>query len=275
MANEVVKTDNKGGTVINSGKNIKAMLVDPNSSWAKELAKVLPSPKEVARFMACAMNQLANPKTGKALAICTQTSFYNCIIQSARSGILPDGVNAYLIPYKDICQLQYSYRGLCDMAIREGIATHFASDIVRSEDVFVWRNGELAEHSPSGWTDKERGEIVGVWVRAYLPTGVHTDMRMSKDEVDKVRAKSQNPNGVWKEWYEEMMKKTCLKRLFKTMQNTPKLSEAIATDNENYNLNNPKGKREAKNQIEGLVDEEQEPKEPEKIDSKSPLDDEK
>lgn len=239
MANEVVKKEDGGGAVIKKEKTIQSMLASPDTVWGKELLKVLPSAKDVARFMACAMNQLADPKVGAKLARCSLPSFYNAIMKSARSGILPDGVNAYLIPYGTDCTLQYSYRGLCDMAIREKIATRFASDVVRKNDLFVWRNGELVDHTPAGWDNEERGDIVGVWVRAYLPNGDHSDMRMSKADVEKIRAKSQNPNGVWKEWYEEMMKKSCLKRLFKTMQNTPNLMEAIAEDNKEYNLDAP------------------------------------
>lgn len=235
MANEVVEKKD-GGAVVKKEKTIQGMLANSETAWGKELLKVLPSAKDVARFMACAMNQLADPKVGAKLAKCTLPSFYNAIMKSARSGILPDGVNAYLIPYGTECTLQYSFRGLCDMSIREGIATRFSSDIVRKNDTFVWQNGELVEHTPAGWDDDERGEIVGVWVRAYLPNGEHTDMRMSKKDVEKIRSKSQNPNGVWREWYEEMMKKSCLKRLFKTMQNTPSLSEALAEDNKEFVL---------------------------------------
>lgn len=235
MANEVVKKED-GGAVIKKEKTIQGMLANPETAWGKELLKVLPSAKDVARFMACAMSQLADPKVGAKLAKCTLPSFYNAIMKSARSGILPDGVNSFLIPYGTECTLQYSFRGLCDMSIREGIATRFSSDIVRKNDTFVWQNGELVEHTPAGWDDDERGEIVGVWVRAYLPSGEHTDMRMSKKDIEKIRSKSQNPNGVWREWYEEMMKKSCLKRLFKTMQNTPNLAEAIAEDNKEFVL---------------------------------------
>ena len=235
MANEVVEKKD-GGALIKKEKTIQGMLANPDTAWGKALMKVLPNEKEVARFMACAMSQLADPKVGAKLARCTLPSFYNAIMKSARSGILPDGVNAYLIPYGTDCTLQYSYRGLCDMAIREKIATRFASDVVRKNDLFVWRNGELVDHTPAGWDDDERGEIVGVWVRAYLPNGDHSDMRMSKGDIEKIRSKSQNPNGVWREWYEEMMKKSCLKRLFKTMQNTPNLAEAIAEDNKEFVL---------------------------------------
>lgn len=242
MANEVVKKD-QGAVVATPQKTIKGMLANADTAWGKELAKVLPSAKEVARFMSCALDQLADPKVGAKLAQCTLPSFYNAIKKSARSGILPDGVNAYLIPYGRECTLQFSFRGLCDMAIREGIALKFDSDVVRENDVFRWSNGQLVEHTIVDWDEESRGEIVGVWVRAYLPDvdgkynpDLHVDERMSKAQVEKIRSKSQNPNGVWGEWYEEMMKKSCVKRMFKRMRNTPALAEAISEDNKEFNL---------------------------------------
>lgn len=240
MANEVVKNETPTPA---PQKTIKGMLASPDSAWGRELAKVLPSPREVARFMSCALDQLADPKVGAKLARCTLPSFYNAIKKSARSGILPDGVNAYLIPYGTECTLQFSFKGLCDMAIREGIAIKFDADVVRANDVFKWSNGQLVEHTVLSWDDDSRGEIVGVWVRAYLPNtdgsynpDLHVDERMSKAQVEKVRSKSQNPNGTWAEWYEEMMKKVCLKRMFKRMRNTPNMSEAIDEDNKEFGL---------------------------------------
>ena len=227
------------GAVVNwKSQSIAGMLSREGSPWKRELAKVLPNETEVARFMAVALLQLSDPKVGGKLARCTKESFYNSIMSSARSGILPDGTNGYLIPYGTTCTLQFSYRGLCDMAIRNGIATHFASDIVRRNDVFVWRNGCLVEHTVEGWDDEERGEVVGVWCRAFLPDGQTQDMRMSKKDIEKVRSKAQSDN-VWSEWWEEMAKKACLKRLFKTMRNTPQLAEAIKADNELYDLSKP------------------------------------
>lgn len=246
MSNEVVKKEEKSGSVVAKSKTISGMLTNAESAWAKELTKVLPSAKDVARFMSCALTQLADPKVGAKLARCTLPSFYNAIMKSARCNIMPDGVNAYLIPYGTECTLQFSYRGLCDMSIRERIATRFVADIVRANDVFIWRNGELVEHSPAGWDEEERGDIVGVWVRAYLPDGTYKDERMSKAQVEQIRRKSQNPNGVWKEWYEEMMKKSCLKRLFKTMQNSPTLQEAISEDNKEFNISGKEFDRSAR-----------------------------
>ena len=272
MGNEVAKVGADGGAVVKSAKkDIKSMLMSPETAWGKELCKVLPDASQVGRFMACALGQLADPKVGKKLAACTPTSFYNCIMKSARCGIVPDGANAYLIPYGQECTLQFSYRGLCDFAIREGVAKKFTSDIVRRNDIFKWSNGELVEHTINDWDEESRGEIVGVWVRATLPDGDHQDMRLSKSDIEKIRSKSQNSNGVWKEWYEEMAKKACVKRLFKMMRNSPKLAAVVAADNENFDLNKkPNGKREAANKLD-FGEDEVEPEKPneEAIDAES------
>ena len=217
--------------------SIKGMLANPDTAWGKELSKVLPSPSDVARFMACAMSQLADPKNGAKLTACTLSSFYNAIMKSARSGIVPDGVNGYLIPYGNECTLQFSYRGLCDMAIRERIATRFKADVVYSNDEFEWENAELKKHIPAGWDEEERGRIVGVWVGACIDDGTWVYERMSYKEIELVRSKSQNKNGVWATWWGEMAKKACLKRLFKKMRNTPSMQEAVNIDNESFKFN--------------------------------------
>lgn len=241
MANEVTKAAPNAAPI--KPKTIASMLNPSDgqpSPWAVELKKVLPSDRDVGRFMAVALNQLADPKNGTRLAACTTSSFYSCLMKSARSGILPDGVNGYLIAYGKECTLQFSYRGLCDMAIREGIATRFKADIVYSNDEFVWENGELVRHVPAGWDEEDRGDIVGAWVGADLGHGEWVYERMSLKEIEDVRKCSQNPNGVWAKWWGEMAKKSVLKRLFKTMRNTPALSQAINDDNENYNPNGVK-----------------------------------
>lgn len=254
MANEVVKKQKTDATV----KQATAMqeLNSPESAWSKAFAKALPNPAELGRFMACALSQFSHPKTGRALMACSKASIYNAVMQSARLGVMPDGMNAYLIPYGGVCSFQLSYRGLCDMAIRNGIAKYFASDIVCENDTFIWENGELVKHVPNGWDEDERGKVVGVWVRAYLPGGEHTDCRMSVKEVDKVKSKSQSAkqaDGPWNEWYDEMAKKSCLKRLFKTMQNTPELAEAVAIDNRDYDTGSTSQRRERVNAADLLA----------------------
>ena len=102
------------------------------------------------------------------------------------------------------------------------------------------------KHVPAGWDEEERGDIVGAWVGADLGHGEWVYERMSLKEIEDVRKCSQNPNGVWAKWWGEMAKKSVLKRLFKTMRNTPALSQAINDDNENYNPNANGVKRNAK-----------------------------
>ena len=252
MGNEIVKKEQK------TPLSIKEEFNNENSDWAVALRNCLPDRGELKRFLSCCWARFADPKNGRKLLACTRSSIYSSAAKSARLGIFPDGTNADIIPYGQECQLQIFYRGLCDFAIRNNIATKFVSDIVRRNDTFKWSNGELVEHTINDWDEDERGEIVGCWVRAFLPNGDHQDMRLSKSEIEKIRSKSHNANGVWKEWYEEMAKKSCVKRLFKMMRNTPQLQRLVDADNEEYDLDKKSNgaKRTAENKLDFGDDEE-------------------
>ena len=71
---------------------------------------------------------------------------------------------------------------------------------------------------------------------AAARTDISYDVASGK-EVELVRSKSQNKNGVWATWWGEMAKKACLKRLFKKMRNTPSMQEAVNIDNESFKIN--------------------------------------
>ena len=214
--------------------SIKGMLISQDSAWGKELAKALPSPKSVGRFMSVCLAQLADPKVGGALARCSSSSFFNCILKSARNDILPDGVNAFLIPYSNTCTLQISARGFCDWLKRHGVVKDINGYVVHENDEFEMDMGVVKRHTfDFRNTGRENEKIMGVWCRAVLPDGTTKDMWMGVSDIEKVRQCAQSDN-VWSKWYDQMAIKSCIKRLVKTLENTPALENFLAVDNEGY-----------------------------------------
>jgi recombination protein RecT len=67
---------------------------------------------------------------------------------------------------------------------------------------------------------------------------------MNKTEVEKVKATSRARKGPWIEWEGEMWKKTVVKRMYKLLPQTDRMSEAVAVINEHEGLD--KTKLEAK-----------------------------
>jgi len=218
--------------------DIKAMLHDENSAWSKELAKVLPSPKMVGRFMSVCLGQLSDPKVGSNLARCTPASFYNCILKSARNDIMPDGVNAFLIPYGDVCQLQISAKGMCDWLKRHKIVKDINGWMVYENDQFEMNMGKVTKHTfDFRNTKRESEKVMGVWCRAILPDGTEKDMWVGVSDIEKIRACAQSDKN-WGKWYDQMAIKSCIKRMCKTMENTPELADFLAVDNEEYEPQN-------------------------------------
>jgi recombination protein RecT len=62
---------------------------------------------------------------------------------------------------------------------------------------------------------------------------------MTVDEVEQVRNVSKAKNsGPWKDWWSEMAKKTCIRRLCKMLPSSVEMSEFWDRDDQNFDLDN-------------------------------------
>jgi recombinational DNA repair protein RecT len=55
-------------------------------------------------------------------------------------------------------------------------------------------------------------------------------------DIDKVKATSKASSGPWVEWPEEMMRKTAVKKLYKLLPQTDRMSQAVSIVNEQEGL---------------------------------------
>lgn len=163
-------------------------------------------------------------------------ALYRC----ASRKVLPDGYNANLVPYickKDPSQSKVEvvidYKGLIDCAIREGIIKDADAKEVCENDDFSWDLGEVTRwHIPFG---KPRGAVIGFCAWAILPDGTKKWHAMTLDEIADVK-KCAKADNIWDRWAGEMSKKTVIRRLFKTLRNSPNLTAMMEVDNEFYEV---------------------------------------
>lgn len=163
-------------------------------------------------------------------------SVLECLYGCARRKVLPDGYNAYLVVYlgkNPKCQLLVDYKGLCDMAIAEGICQDVGACEVRENDDIEIDFGEVTHFKID--PKHQRGNVIGCVAFAILPNGRRKTIFVDIDELEKIRACAQSDN-IWQGWTAEMYKKSAIRRLFKTMQNTPRLRALMDADNEDYQL---------------------------------------
>lgn len=190
-------------------------------SMESEIAKALPSVITPERFTRIVLSAISvNPQLGQ----CTPASFLGAMMTSAQLGLevnTPLG-QAYVLPYRNKgvleAQFQLGYKGLIDLAYRSGEVEVIQAHIVYANDDFVCEYGldPKLTHKPA---DGERGEPVKVYAVFKTKSGGYGFEVMSMDEVRKHAEKySKAYNSGFSPWrtsFEEMAKKTCLKRVLK------------------------------------------------------------
>lgn len=190
-------------------------------SMEGEIAKALPSVITPERFTRIILSALSvNPKLGG----CTPASFLGAMMTSAQLGLevnTPLG-QAYVLPYNNKgvmeAQFQLGYKGLIDLAYRSGEVEVIQAHVVYENDEFKCEYGlePKLTHVPA---DSNRGEPVKVYAVFKTKSGGYGFEVMSMDDVRNHAAKySKAYNSAFSPWktnFEEMAKKTVLKKVLK------------------------------------------------------------
>ena len=218
-------------------KTLKELL--NGQKFADEVAKVSTkymTPERMIRVAETSLNRIPE------LQNCKPDSFFVALLNCSAAGIEPDGQHAYLIPFKRDCQLIISWKGLLAIARRNGV--HCTTKVVCKNDVF-----EVIEDDGTGRTTllhkvdytKPRGDMYAVYSRAtwsqdgfdYLDYEV-----MTKEDCEKVRKSSKTGNqGPWKDWFEEMCRKTVIRRHSKRWPLSPEVQHSLEKDDDAPDFN--------------------------------------
>lgn len=227
--NNMQKNDKKGLMMANQ-KTVMGLL----EQMKGEIARCLPSHLTPDRMARIAMTELR--KTPK-LQECDPMSFIAAIMQASQLGLEPGIMGScYLIPFfnsklgKYECTFMPGYRGFLDLARRSGQIKSLVARAVYENDVFEYEYGlqESVTHKPAM---DERGELRAVYAVALLKDGGHQFEVMSKREIEAVRQKSQGKNaGPWTEYYDEMARKTVVRKLFKWLPCSVEMQKAVSLD---------------------------------------------
>jgi recombination protein RecT len=186
-----------------------------------ELGRALPKhmdPDRIARIALTVLRQTP------ALARCTPESFLGALMTSAQLGLEPGPLGeSYLVPYGTVATFIPGYRGLAKLAWQSGQVESIAAEVVFENDEFDWAMGDDAHitHRP---TLDNPGKAIAVYAIVKLKNGGVMRGVMSVAAVEKVRARSRaGKAGPWVTDWDEMAKKTVLKRTFKLAPLSPEL----------------------------------------------------
>lgn len=168
-------------------------------------------------------------RTNPTLMKCSAPSLMSALMQSAQLGLEPGVLgHCYLVPFwsKKLSSFEatfiISYKGMIELARRSGNIQSIAARVVYENDEFQFEYGleEKLIHKPC--VNGERGQMKLVYMIAHFTGGGHYIEVMSKAEIDTVMmssksfdTKTKQPTGPWKDHYEEMAKKTVIRRAWK------------------------------------------------------------
>lgn len=188
---------------------------------AKELA--LPSNVSMDAFRNAAVVAVQdNP----GILNCQPDSVFRAIRKLAGAGLVPDGREAAIVPFKGQATAMPMVSGLRKIARNSGeIASLWDEVVYEGETLKLWvEEGEKkfdhvqADGSPLDALTRG-GEVVGAYAVAKLKDGTVEFLSMNRQAIEKRRLASANqrgkaqPDGIWKDWYEEMARKTVVRAL--------------------------------------------------------------
>ena len=225
--------------VVQAAKNpttLLGMIRQPN--FQKQMALAMPKSMTPDRLTRIVMTEC---RKTPALLKCAPESFYGAVLQCAALGLEPGSAlgHCYLLPFgngkdkqgRPNAQLIIGYRGMIDLARRSGQIVSLQAYCVHEQDTFNYKLGldPDIEHIPASVAD--RGKVTHVYAVAKLKGGGVQFEVMSRAEIEKVRTSSKAGNsGPWSSHWEEMAKKTVIRRLFKYLPVSIEAVRAVEID---------------------------------------------
>ena len=228
IGNAVAKNEEK------KSLSIKDYVKAQESAIKAALPAVL-TPERFTRMVLSAIS--SNPALGE----CTPKSFLAAMMQAAQLGLEPNTPlgQAYLIPFNNSragvkeCQFQIGYKGLIDLAYRSGEVSMIQAHEVRANDEFSYEFGlePKLTHKPAM---KDRGEVICYYAMFKTKDGGNGFEVMSVDDVrshaKKYSQAFQKSSSPWTSNFDEMAKKTVLKKALKYAPLKSDFVKAVGSD---------------------------------------------
>jgi recombination protein RecT len=183
-----------------------------------KLADALPAHMKVEQFNRVVMTAVNN---NNDLVAADRQSLFNSCVRCATDGLLPDGREAALVTFGGKVQYMPMVFGILKKLRQSGEIASVTARLVYKNEMDAGRfsfeisdGEERLTHHPM--LMGERGEMVLAYATAKFKDGTVQNEVMTRADIEKVRNVSRSKNsGPWTVWYDEMSRKTVIRRLAK------------------------------------------------------------
>ncbi|HEY5566022.1 MAG TPA: recombinase RecT [Gammaproteobacteria bacterium] len=202
-----------------------------------ELAKVLPAHVSAEKFMRVVTTAIAQSPD---LRSSDRRALLTACVKCATDGLVPDGREAALVMFSGKAQYMPMVAGILKKVRNSGELLSIVANVVYEHDQFRYFVDDVGEHvlHEPNVIAPDRGKLIAVYSIAKTKDGgVYVEV-MSRSQIEQVRnvSKSKN-NGPWVGWYDEMARKTVIRRLSKRLPMSTDLEAVVRRDDELYDLN--------------------------------------
>lgn len=203
-----------------------------------EFEAALPAHMPAERFMRVVMT--AVQQNTDLMTKCDRRSLFTASMKCAQDGLLPDGREAALIPFKGVVQYLPMIAGIRKKARNSGEIATWDAQIVCENDDFEFELGDepFIKHRPSLG---DRGKPIAAYSIAVLKTGEKSREVMSIGEINAIRSRSRAGNsGPWVTDFNEMARKTVARRHSKVLPMSTDLDDLVRRDDGLYDMEGAK-----------------------------------
>jgi recombination protein RecT len=239
-----------------------------------EFAKALPPQIPSAKFVRVAATAIRNnPNLADSTKVDRQ-SLYAALHKCAQTGLIPDGREAAIVPFKGKAQFMPMVSGLCKLARNSGEIKTINAQIVYKNDAYEHWIDETGEHFKHVPARGDRGEPMVVY--GFCQTkdeGIFFE-ELSMADIEAIQKMSRADDGPWKGPFKtEMMRKSAIRRLLKyRVPSSTDIDEAIRVDDEPLPAPEPPKKAEpTSSRLRDVVTTTAEPNQPTKAEEDQEL----
>lgn len=199
-----------------------------------EFAKALPPQIQSAKFVRVALTAIRNNQNLADPVKVDRLSLYAAFHKCAADGLLPDGREAAIVPFKGKATYMPMIQGICKKARNSGEIKTINAQVVYKNDTYKHWIDEKGEHFKHVPARGDRGEPVVVY--GFCQTkdqGVFFE-ELTMDDINAIQKMSRADDGPWNGPFRtEMMRKSALRRLLKyRVPSSTDIDDLIRADDE-------------------------------------------
>ena len=164
-------------------------------------------------------------------------SLLGACMKAAQDGLLLDGREAAPVIFrtKEGPKVQYMpmVGGILKKIRNSGELASISAQVAYDKDHFEYELGDNENIVHKPFLGEDRGKPIAVYAVAKTKDGAIYREVMSVADVDKVRQASRAKDaGPWVQWWDEMAKKTVIRRMAKRLPSSADVDQVLQSDNE-------------------------------------------